>query len=174
MRRATGLSPVRADDRAGGQPPAVARDDRVDPPVTVGVHARDPGLDRDRPGGDRRLAQGGVEDEPRHHHPVTGIAAARERGEPAGPPGRADRQQIAPLARVGHVDAQFPQHLHAARADQVAACLVAGEGSLVGERDAGPGAGQDQGGDAAGRARPHHDHIEPLLSHSCLPRGRRA
>jgi hypothetical protein len=157
--------PVRADDDVGGQPPAVARDDRTDDPVAVGVHGGDPGLDRDRPGGDGRLAQGAVEDQPRHHHPVIGVAPARERGELAGPPGRADRQQVASLARVGNADAQFREYLHAARADQVATRLVAGEGSLVGERDAGPAAGEHQGGDAAGRARPHHDRVEGPLRH---------
>src|SRR5262249_21372597 len=131
----------------------------------VGVHGRDPGLDRDRPGGDRRLAQGVIEDEPRHHHPVTGVGPPGEGREPAGPPSWADGEQIGPLARVGNVDAQFREQLHATPAPQAAARLAPGEGGLVGDRAPRPGAGQHQGGDAAGRARPHHHRVEGLLAH---------
>ena len=62
------------------------------------------------------------------------------------------------------------QELDAAWADEVAAGLVAGEPGLVDERDPGAAAGEDQRGDAAGRAGPDDEGVEtpvgfiPLLS----------
>src|SRR5262249_40290797 len=110
---------------------------------------------------------------PRHPPPRTAVPPPRKAGELPAPPGRAARQQIAPLARVGNADAQLRQHLHAARPDQVAARLVAGKGGLVGQRDAGAAAGEHQRGDAAGRPRSHHHRVKGRRGHLCLPRGRR-
>src|SRR5262249_14788241 len=53
----------------------------------------------------------------------------------------------------------------AGRPHEVAARLIGGEGGLVDERDAGPAAREYQGGDAARRARPHHNRVETSSDH---------
>ena len=70
------------------------------------------------------------------------------------------------MTRVGHADAEFLKHPHAARADQVAARLVPGEGRLVDQGDAGAGPGEHQSSDTAARAGPHHDRVPARRVHA--------
>jgi hypothetical protein len=69
------------------------------------------------------------------------------------------------MTRIGHADPKLLKNPHAARADQVAARLVTGEGGLVDECDPGTGPGQHQGGDAASWASADNDRVPMAAVH---------
>jgi hypothetical protein len=164
---------VGADDHIALQPSCVPtrRRRHYEPGEAIVVTKRLVGTTFEELGAriDRRAQERRIELRARHDDAVAGIGAAGGGREPDTVPRRSDDDHVADTSRLGHVDVQVGQQLHAPWPDEVTAGLVTRERGLVDERDSCAAPRQHEGGGATGRTRTDHDNVELRAGHALFP-----